>query len=198
MDMFEGVGRRQDECTGQLVDIGAKSLNGRERKLLFRNNGDGTFTGTAFANGADREEGGRAVAVFDYDGDGGLDLLLRNCRQPTQLLWTVGPRGRWIALKLTGTRSNRDAVGSRVRVRTADGGWQTRIVTDGSGYLSNPSVVQHFALASDAEVIFRKIVDERLWRQLPGVLTHVFLLEPLRIPRPERIENRLRDRKLML
>jgi hypothetical protein len=59
MDMFEGLGRRPDESTGQLVDIGAKSLNGRERKLLFRNNGDGTFTGTAFANAADREEDGR-------------------------------------------------------------------------------------------------------------------------------------------
>jgi DNA invertase Pin-like site-specific DNA recombinase len=31
-----------------------------------------------------------------------------------------------------------------------------------------------------------------------GVLTHVFLLQPVRIPRPERIENRLRNRKLML
>ena len=154
MDMFEGVGRRQDESTGQLVDIGARSLNGRERKLLFRNNGDGTFTGTAFVNGADREEDGRAVAVFDYDGDGGLDLLLCNYRQPTQLLRTVGPRGRWIASKLTGTGSNRDAVGSRMRVRTANGGWQTRIVTDGSGYLSNSSLVQHFGLASDAEVVF--------------------------------------------
>jgi hypothetical protein len=93
------------------------------------------------------------VAVFDYDGDGGLDLLLRNYRQPTQLLRNVGPRGRWIALKLTGTRSNRDAVGSRIRVRTANGGWQTRIVTDDSGYLSNSSLVQHFGLPSDAEVI---------------------------------------------
>jgi len=42
MDMFEGVGRRLDESTGSLVDIGAHSLNGKERKVLFRNNGDGT------------------------------------------------------------------------------------------------------------------------------------------------------------
>ncbi|MGH7822696.1 MAG: CRTAC1 family protein, partial [Candidatus Binatia bacterium] len=143
MDMFDGVGRRQDQKSGQLVNIGANSLNGREAKVLFRNNGDGSFTDVAYVNDAARIEDGRGLSVLDYDGDGQLDLLLRNYRQPAVLLRNQGGAGNhWIAFRLTGTRSNRDAVGARIRVRTA-AGWQTREVAAGSGYLSGSSLVQH-------------------------------------------------------
>src|ERR1044071_5004526 len=122
MDMFEGVGRRLDESTGSMVDIGSHSLNGRERKVLFRNNGDGTFTDVAFVNGADRIEDGRGLSVFDYDRDGQPDVLLRNYRQPAELLRNQGGRGHWLAVSLVGVRSNRDAVGARLRLY-ANGGW---------------------------------------------------------------------------
>jgi hypothetical protein len=147
MDMFEGVGRRLDQTTGQLVDIGAHSLNGRERKVLFRNNGDGTFTDVAYVNGADRDEDGRGLSIFDYDADGQLDILLRNYRQPAELLHNTGGTGHWIELKLVGTKSNRDAVGAKIRVRSGDR-WQTRVVTAGSAYLSAQSLMQHFGLGT--------------------------------------------------
>jgi hypothetical protein len=154
MDMFDGVGRRLDEVTGSWVNLGQHSLNGRERNCLFRNNGDGTFSDVGWVNDADRIEDGRGLVVFDYDGDGGLDLLVRNYRQPAQLLRNAGPARRWLQLRLVGTRSNRDAVGARIRL-LADGRWQTRVVTAGSGYLSGSSLVQHFGLdrATRAEVV---------------------------------------------
>lgn len=147
MDMFEGVGRRLDQVKGSFLDIGQHGLNGWERKCLFRNNGDGTFTDVAWVNNADRIEDGRGLVVFDYDGDGALDLLIRNYRQPAQLLRNAGPARHWLQLRLVGTRSNRDAVGARVRV-LAGGTWQTRVVAAGSGYLSGSSLVQHFGLGS--------------------------------------------------
>jgi len=152
MDMFEGVGRRLDRKTGQLVNIGAHSLNGRERKVLFRNNGDGTFTDVAFVNGADRPEDGRGLSIFDYNNDGQPDLLLRNYKQPTQLLKNRGGLEHWIELKLVGTRSNRDAVGARIRLR-AERGWQTREVNAGSAYLSAQSLIQHFGLGGDTSAL---------------------------------------------
>jgi hypothetical protein len=150
MDMFDGVGRRLDQTSGTLVSIGANSLNGRERKILWRQNGDGTFTDVAFVNAADRSEDGRGLSIFDYDRDGRLDLLIRNFRQPAQLLRNVGAAGHWIEMKLVGTRSNRDAVGAVVRLRTGER-WQTRMVSAGSGYLSSSSLVVHFGLG-DATV----------------------------------------------
>jgi hypothetical protein len=152
MDMFEGVGRRLDQKTGQLVSIGSNSLNGRERKVLFRNNGDGTFTDVAFVNGADRAEDGRGLSIFDYNNDGQEDLLLRNYKQPTQLLKNRGGPERWIELRLVGTRSNHDAVGARIRLRS-DRGWQTREVNAGSAYLSAQSLIQHFGLGPDKRAL---------------------------------------------
>src|SRR2546422_11707103 len=118
--MFEGVGRRHAE-TGTLVSIGANSLNGNERNILFRSNRDGTFTDVGWVNGADRVEDGRGLSIFDYDRDGQLDMALRNFRQPAQLLHNRGEDGHWLELKLIGTRSNRDAVGARIRLGSAHG-----------------------------------------------------------------------------
>lgn len=143
--MFDGVGRRQDQSTGQLVDIGQHSLNGYERNCLFRNNGDGTFSDTARPNGADRVEDGRGVSVFDYDQDGFVDILLRNYAQPAQLLRNLGGSEHWLEIKLVGTESNRDAVGARLSL-DADGRTQVREVHAGSSYLSASSLIQHFGL----------------------------------------------------
>jgi len=145
MDMFDGVGRRQEQTNGSFLNIGQHSLNGRERNCLFRNNGDGTFIDVGWINDADRVEDGRGLSVLDYDGDGRPDLVLRNYRQPAELLRNTGPASHWIELALVGVRSNRDAVGARIRVRTA-AGWQMREVSAGSGYLSGSSLVQHFGL----------------------------------------------------
>ena len=134
-----------------MVSIGEHSLNGNERDCLFRNNGDGTFTDVGYVNQSDRVEDGRGVSLFDYDGDGRVDVVVRNYRQPVQLLHNVGDPAHWIDVKLIGTRSNRDAVGARVLV-TAGGMRQMREVHAGAGYLSGSSLVQHFGLGPAASV----------------------------------------------
>jgi hypothetical protein len=149
MDMMEGVGRRLGTKSGFLIDIGHRSLNGRERNVLFRNDGRAHFTEVGWVNGADRIEDARGLAIFDRNQDGRLDILLRNYRAPAILLQNNGPARNWVRFDLVGTRSNRDAVGARIRIRTGDH-WQTRVVTSGSGYLSGSSRRQHFGLG-DAE-----------------------------------------------
>jgi enediyne biosynthesis protein E4 len=151
MDMFDGVGRRRDQKSGQLVNIGEHTLNGFERDYLLRNNGEGTFTDVAYVNQADRIEDGRGVAVFDYDLDGQVDVVLRNYRQPAQLLRNRGGSGHWVEIKLIGTRSNRDAVGARITL-TAGGEQQTREIHAGSAYLSGSSLVQHFGLGDHTRI----------------------------------------------
>ena len=145
--MFDGVGRRQEQATGSFLDIGQHSLNGRERNCLFRNNGDGTFTDVGWVDDADRVEDARGLAVVDYDRDGQLDLVLRNYRQPAVVLRNRGGAAHWIDLRLVGTRSNRDAVGAKVRVRTGER-WQLREVHAGSAYLSSQSLIQHVGLGA--------------------------------------------------
>jgi len=148
---MEGVGRRLNTSSGFLLDIGSHSLNGREQNVLFRNNGDETFSEVGWVNGADRIEDGRGLAVLDSDRDGRLDIVLRNFYQPSGLLRNRRGAGHWIGFELEGTRSNRDAVGARVRIRTGDH-WQTRVVTSGSGYLSGSSLRQHFGIGNATHV----------------------------------------------
>ena len=84
MDMLEGVGRRSG--TDKILDLGVHSLNGYERNGLFRNNGDGTFTDVGWLHGADREEDGRGIAIFDFDRDGRLDIVIVKNRSG-DVLW---------------------------------------------------------------------------------------------------------------
>jgi len=151
MDMFDGVGRRQDRLTGSFLDIGQHSLNGRERDYLFRNDGDGTFVDVGYVNAADRIEDGRGLSVFDYDSDGQPDLLLRNYRQPAVLLHNRGGTRHWIEIALVGTRANRDAVGARVDIRVGERSL-ARVVEAGSSFLSAHSLVQHAGLGRATRV----------------------------------------------
>jgi hypothetical protein len=155
--MMEGVGRRLGTKSGFLLNIGSHSLNGREHNVLFRNNGDQSFTEVGWANAADRVEDGRGLAILDADQDGTLDLLLRNFLSPAGLLQNRGDPRHWVSFELTGTRSNRNAVGARVRIRTGDR-WQTRVVSTGSGYVSASSRRQHFGLG-DATRVDRLEID---------------------------------------
>ena len=122
--------------------------------MLFRNNGDGTFTDVAYVNGADAVEDGRGLTVFDYDSDGQLDCLLRNYQQPAQLLQNRGGRGHWLELKLVGTRSNRDAVGAGSACAPATAGRRAR---------SQPAPP---TCRSRARPALRRLAEENLIREL--------------------------------
>ena len=148
---MEGVGRRLASSSGFLLDIGHNSLNGREHNVLFRNAGDENFVEVGWANGVGRIEDARGLAVLDLDENGSLDLLLRNYRAPALVLANQGNSRHWIGFELEGTKSNRDAVGARLRLRTGNR-WQTRVVTAGSGYLSSSSLRQHFGLDRATQV----------------------------------------------
>ncbi len=100
------------------------------------------------------KDDGRAVAVTDWDGDGDLDLWLRN-RSGPQLRLMVNNlqagRERFVALRLFGTESNRDAIGARVELE-AGGVRRVRERVAGSGYLSQSSAWLHFGLGPSATV----------------------------------------------
>ena len=103
---MEGVGRRLNTSDGFMLNLGNHSLNGREHNVLFRNNGDETFSEVSWVNGADRVEDGRGLAVLDSDHDGRLDLVLRNFHQPAGILRNRRGTGNWVGFEFEGTRSN--------------------------------------------------------------------------------------------
>jgi len=122
-----------------LVSDGAQAQH--ERNVLLRNDGHGGFDEVSGASGLGVDQDGRAFGVFDYDGDGDADVVLMAPRSSPQLRlfrndFVSGNAA--VALRLKGTRSNRDAVGARVTIET-EAGTVTRIVRAGSGFLSQHS-----------------------------------------------------------
>ncbi len=89
---------------------------------------------------------GRGSAVGDIDNDGDLDIVITNLNgNPVLYRSDTGDDYHWLQISLIGTNSNRDAIGTRVKVTTPDG-TQIRDVVSSSGYLSQSDRRLHFGL----------------------------------------------------
>ena len=121
--------------------------SGFERNVFYVNNGDGTFSDVSGCVGLDFLEDGRSFALADFDHDGRLELLLknRNGHQVRLLKNVIQDLSPSISFLLQGTKSNRDAIGATVTVRTNKGS-QTRTLQAGAGFLSQHSKEIFFGL----------------------------------------------------
>jgi enediyne biosynthesis protein E4 len=91
----------------------------------------------------------RGAAFADLDGDGKVDAVITVIGSTPILLRNVAGGGNhWLGLRLTGTRSNRDALGARVHIVTASGE-QWNHVTTSVGYASSSEKAVHFGLGKD-------------------------------------------------
>jgi hypothetical protein len=89
-----------------------------EPKIIYRNTG-GTFQDATRDLGPDLAvpRVSRAAAFADYDNDGDVDVLVTNNGDRPQLFCNQGGnRNHWLQVRLIGTRSNRDAVGAKVKI----------------------------------------------------------------------------------
>ena len=111
----------------------------KQPPLLLRNKGIGSYedvresAGEAFR----KSYSGRGLAIGDWNDDGRIDAVFSGLNGPPVLLRNDSKQGNaWIGLELRGTKSNRDAIGSRITVE-AGGRKLVRWLTGGSSYLSS-------------------------------------------------------------
>ncbi|TDJ59251.1 MAG: redoxin domain-containing protein [Planctomycetota bacterium] len=126
---------------------GGMSWAGFEPNLAYINCADGGFADISFPGNVDFRDDGRAVALVDWDGDGDLDMWLRNRTGP-QLRFmrnNVGADKHAIAFRLVGVQCNRDGIGARVEL-TANGKRLMKTLHAGSGYIAQSSKWIHFGL----------------------------------------------------
>jgi len=124
------------------------SWEGREPNVFYVRRA-GRYYDFSGVSGLDIAEDSRAFAAVDLDGDGALDLVVKNRLGPQVrafLNQSAGGR-RSLAVELQGTESNRDAIGARVEVEH-DGGRVVRWLSAGSGYLSQHTKRLYFGLGS--------------------------------------------------
>jgi len=149
LDLFIANGHVYPEVEQSAQKTAYKQINS-----LFHNEGNGKFVEvTASAgDGFQTPYVGRGVAFADFDNDGYIDLVVGNNGDPPLLLHNGGGTGNhFVNFKLVGTRSNRDAMGARVKIR-AGGVSQIREIYGGGSYLSQSDLRANFGLGKAAKI----------------------------------------------
>jgi enediyne biosynthesis protein E4 len=116
--------------------------------LLFKNNGDGTFSDVSDIGIADNNKASKGVAYADYDRDGRLDFVVGEWNSGYRLYHNESKdTNNWLGVNLVGDGEvNRDAVGTKVFVTSSDGHTQTQHVICGSGLGAGNDMTLHFGL----------------------------------------------------
>ena len=148
-DLFLVNGHVFPEVESLHIDIHYK-----DRAILYQNLRDGRFRDISSDAGPALAEkhSSRGAAFADVDNDGAIEIAVNNQNEPPSLLKeTTPPPGHWMILQLTGTRSNRSAIGARVKV-TAGNHTQVDEVRSGGSYLSQNDLRLHFGLGSNTTI----------------------------------------------
>ena len=122
--------------------------------MLFRNNGDETFTNVSQEVGiaALPIRVGRGATFGDYDNDGDVDIFVVNNHAPPTLLRNEGGnRSNWLQVKLVGSGENPDAIGAKIQVKTADQ-TQIREIYAGESYMSFNSLIAEFGVGHATQI----------------------------------------------
>ncbi|MGQ9606042.1 MAG: CRTAC1 family protein [Thermogutta sp.] len=142
-DLFICQGHLQDN-----IDLYDDTTAYEVRNSVLRNRGDGTFEDISrrCGDGLAPKYSSRGVAFGDLDGDGDMDVVVLNSRNPPTLIRNDQKTGNhWVQLRLRGTTSNRDAVGAKVTLIAGDLRL-TEEVLAGRGYQSHWGSRLHFGL----------------------------------------------------
>ena len=91
------------------------------QNYFYENNGDGTYSDVSETLEMGDDTRGRNGPCGDYDNDGDLDVFILNYNQPVHLRKNNNNNGyHWVKIKLQGTTSNRNGIGSRIKLTTPD------------------------------------------------------------------------------
>ncbi|SHK60813.1 FG-GAP-like repeat-containing protein [Epilithonimonas mollis] len=140
---------------------------------VFINDGKGNFTKDTESELANNVGWTYSAAFGDYNNDGWLDVILANNQNEAQtnsVFKNTGSGKNWTKVRLSGTNSNKSAIGAILKLTTMIDGktiTQTRKIESASGYCSQNSLTAHFGLDSAIQI-------QKLEIKWPSGLTEVF------------------------
>ena len=156
-------------AVNRLIRAG-RSFSGRERNCCFLNVGQTKFANISSSVDLNLADDGRGLSATDWDWDGRVDFWVTNRTGPRVrfLKNEYHSDGDFLALRLRGTQSNRDAIGARAEV-FLEGQTQPliRTVYAGVGYISQSSKWLHFGLGRDSKI-------QRILVRWPGGTAETF------------------------
>jgi hypothetical protein len=127
----------------------------RQPNGVFQNLGNATFQDVSAEAGpaARLRAAHRGAAFGDLNNDGKVDVVVSAIGSPAELLYNTSPGGsHWIAIETVGTKSNRDGIGTRIKLTGESGLVQYNDVTTAGSYASSSDKRAHFGLGRDSLV----------------------------------------------
>ncbi len=126
----------------------------RSPRLLYQNLGNGRFkdVSNSAGTGITEPRSSRGSCYGDFDNDGDIDALVMNMNEPPLLLQNnLKSENNWLTIKLTGTKSNRSAIGSRITIKNGEAK-QAQEITSQTSYYSHNDTRVHFGLGEKKKV----------------------------------------------
>jgi len=134
----------------------------RQPNAVFQNLRNATFQDVSAEAGlAVRLRAAHRGAAFgDLNNDGKVDVVISAIGSPAELLYNTSTGGNhWIAIETVGSKSNRDGIGTRIKLTGESGLVQYNAVTTAGSYASSSDKRVHFGLGRDS--VIKEI--ELLW-----------------------------------
>jgi len=132
--------------------LSSENLLVAQPNTVFRNLGGMKFAALTAEAGftANPPSRHRGSAMGDLNGDGRLDVVVSAISAPAEIWMNQSPGNHhWIEFKLQGSKSNRDGIGTRIKVVTKSGA-QYNHMTTSVGYASSSAGPVHFGLGASA------------------------------------------------
>ena len=124
----------------------------RQPNAVFRNMHDGTFHDVSDEAGPALQirAAHRGCAFGDLNNDGKIDVVVSAIGSPAELLYNTSTSdNHWILIRTVGVKSNRDGIGTRIKITGASGFVQYNHVTTAGSYASSNDPRVHFGLGAD-------------------------------------------------
>jgi hypothetical protein len=127
----------------------------KQPNAVFLNLADGRFRNATTEAGPAMQvtAAHRGCAFGDLNNDGRIDVVVSAIGQPAELLYNTSANGNhWILIQTEGTKSNRDGIGTKIKLTSESGRVQHNHVTTSVGYASSSDKRAHFGLGADRRI----------------------------------------------
>ena len=168
------------------LGTGAPTYTALMPNLLYRNQNGRSFVDISSSSGTGHLQKGHGVSFADLDNDGDEDIFenlggaVPGDKYNTVLFANPGHGNNWISIKLIGVKSNRAAIGAKIKLTLQEAGTKLAIryreVSSGGSFGSSP-LMQHIGIGKATRIASIEITwpTSRTRQEFNNVLPNQFI-----------------------